>query len=63
MPNDENFHFETDAVMEELKGTEYLRDKVEHHLHYMTTGERWSLYRAIVTLADKQRGTLPISSE
>jgi hypothetical protein len=49
--------------MEELKGTEYLRDNVEHHLHSMTTGERWFLYRAIVALADKQRGTLPISSE
>ena len=48
---DVNFHFEDDAVMGAISGTDYLVGNVNRALHTMNSGEKWSLYRAIANLA------------
>jgi hypothetical protein len=48
---DKRFHFEDEQVMGALVGTDHLRNNVRQRLNHMTSGEKWSLYRAIVTLA------------
>jgi hypothetical protein len=45
-----NYHFEDDEVLAAITGTEYLKENVSRHLHHMTSGEKWSLYRAIAAL-------------
>lgn len=49
-----NYHFEDDQVMTAIVGTDYLKGNVRRHLNHMTSGEKWSLYRAIVKLAAEQ---------
>jgi hypothetical protein len=51
----DSFHFERELVMETLIGTENLRNNVQRHLSTMTSGEQWSLYRAIAKLAFASR--------
>jgi len=46
-----DFHFEDDAVIGAINGTDYLIENVNRHLHAMISGEKWSLYRAVVNLA------------
>ncbi len=56
---DENFHFERGLVMQTLTGTEHLRNNVQRHLSTMTSGEQWSLYRAIAKLVLASRSKEP----
>ena len=53
MPGDRKigFHFTKREVLDAVQGTEYLKTCVERRLNLMTTGEAWSLYRAIAKLA------------
>jgi hypothetical protein len=48
---EKNYHFTDEQVMGALVGTDHLRSYVENHLAHMTSGEKWSLYRAIVKLS------------
>lgn len=52
---DRTHHLETDDVMAAIEGTEYLKGHVANKLHLMTSGERYSLYRAVVKLVDERR--------
>lgn len=56
---EENFHFERDLVMQTLTGAEHLRNNVQRHLSTMTSGEQWSLYRAIAKLVLASRSKEP----
>ena len=49
-----NYHFENDEVIAAITGTDYLRQNVQRRLMGWTSGEKWSLYRAIVKLAAEQ---------
>lgn len=49
-----NYHFETDEVLAATEGTEYLKQNILHHLRTMTSGERWSLYRAVAKLISEK---------
>jgi hypothetical protein len=48
---DRSLHFEDAEVMAAMVGSEHLIDNVRNRLMFMTTGEKWSLYRAIVKLS------------
>lgn len=50
-----NYHFEDDQVLAAVANTEYAKGKIAHHLLHMTVDQKWSLYRAIVKLAEEQR--------
>jgi hypothetical protein len=52
---DSRFHFEDKQVMDALVGTEYLRTEVQRRIQFMTTGEKWSLYRAVAKLIDIEK--------
>jgi hypothetical protein len=51
----EDFHFEDSQVMAVIRASEYYKETIAHALHSLTSGEKWSLYRAVVALADAQR--------
>jgi hypothetical protein len=48
-----NYHFETEDVLKAIANTDYAKGEISRHLHAMTCDQRWSLYRAIVKLADE----------
>jgi len=49
-----DYHFEDKQVIDAIQGTQYLKDNVDRHLHHMTSGEKWSLYRAIAKLISER---------
>lgn len=49
-PEPKAIQLETEDVMLAIEGTDYLKSKVERQLHQMTSGERWSLFRAVYKL-------------
>lgn len=51
----EDFHFEDAEVLGAIVATDYYKNQISHCLHTLTSGEKWSLYRAVVALADLQR--------
>jgi hypothetical protein len=53
---DTSLHFEDAQVLDALVGTEHLINNIRGLLNHMTTGEKWSLYRAIVKLANAREG-------
>ena len=55
----ENFHFEDEDVLDAVVGTDYIKQGVLHMLRGHQCAEKWALYRAIVRLADLQRGMCP----
>jgi hypothetical protein len=48
-----SLHFEDDAVIGAIDGTDCLLGHVRRCLGQMTTGEKWSLYRAVVKLSNE----------
>ena len=56
----ENFHFEDSDVLDVVVGTDYIKQNVLHMLRGHQSAEKWSLYRAIVRLADYQRTGMPM---
>jgi hypothetical protein len=46
-----DFHYEDAQVMDAIVGTDYLKSSVQNRLNFMTSGEKWSLYRAIAKLS------------
>lgn|ERR1017187_2010433 len=46
-----DYHYEVAQVLNAIEGTDFLKGVVSQKLHTMTSGECWSLYRAIVKLA------------
>lgn len=50
---DRSHHFTTEQVMEAIgpDAGDYVRGNIERHLHLMTSGERYTLYRAIKSLS------------
>jgi hypothetical protein len=48
---EKNYHFSDEQVRGAMVSTDYLRDSVLVRPSHMTGGEKWSLYRAIVLLA------------
>lgn len=54
---DRSHHFTTEQVMEAVGPDvgDYVRGNIERHLHLMTSGERYTLYRAIKQLSLRTR--------
>ena len=57
----ENFHFDDEDVLDAVVGTDYIKQGVLYMLRGHQCAEKWSLYRAIVRLADYQRTGMPMT--
>lgn len=60
---DRNYHFEDKEILDAIVGTDYLKGKIEHHLHILTSGEKWSLYRAIAKLIEEHTIAINVSTQ
>jgi hypothetical protein len=53
---DRTHHLQTEDIIAAMGGRQDFNTlKVEQHLHLMTSGQRYSLFRAVVTLVDERR--------
>jgi len=52
-----NYHFEDEEILAAVANTKYAKEQISRHLHAMTCDQKWSLYRAVATLASLN--TLP----
>jgi hypothetical protein len=48
-----DYQFEDDEVLAAVKSSDYARQQIGGHLALMSCEQKWSLYRAIVSLAEK----------
>ena len=47
---DRRYHFADEQVLASVGGTDYMAQKIQHRLNHMTSGEKFTLYRALASL-------------